>query len=54
MAIVQPNISIGYWQFTPGRYLNGNVATVQIYNRALSPQEITQNFNAIKGRYGIQ
>ena len=53
LGIVQPNISIGYWQFTPGRYLNGNVSQVSIYNRALSAAEIQQNFNALKGRYGI-
>jgi hypothetical protein len=54
MAIVQPNISIGYWQFTPGRYLNGNVATVQIYNRALTPTEVQQNYNAQKSRFNLQ
>jgi hypothetical protein len=31
----------------------GNVATTQIYNRALSATEISQNFNALRGRYGI-
>jgi hypothetical protein len=31
----------------------GNIPTVQIYNRALSAQEVTQNFNALRGRYGI-
>lgn len=54
MATVQPNISIGYWQFTPGRYLNGNVATVQIYNRALTPTEVQQNYNAQKSRFNLQ
>jgi hypothetical protein len=34
-------------------YLLGNIATTQIYNRALSATEITQNFNALRGRYGI-
>ncbi len=53
LATVQPNISIGYWQFTPGRYLNGNISQVSIYNRALSAAEIQQNFNATRGRYGI-
>ena len=28
-------------------------ASTQIYNRALSASEITQNFNALRGRYGI-
>jgi hypothetical protein len=53
MAIVQPNISIGHWQFIPGRYLNGNVSSVQIYNRALSAQEVQQNYNALKSRFGL-
>ena len=33
--------------------LSGNVTQVQLYNRALSAQEILQNYNATKGRYGI-
>jgi len=33
--------------------LNGNISQVQIYNRALSAQEIAQNFNATRDRYGI-
>jgi hypothetical protein len=34
-------------------YLQGDIATAQIYNRALSATEIQQNFNALRGRYGI-
>ena len=33
------------------RGINGNVYTCSIYNRALSQQEILQNYNATKGRY---
>lgn len=33
--------------------LNGNIDDIRIYNRALSPQEIINNFNATRGRYGI-
>jgi len=29
----------------------GNISQVQLYNRALSTQEILQNYNATKGRY---
>jgi len=32
-------------------YFNGNIATVQAYNRALSSDEITQNYNALKNRF---
>ncbi len=34
-------------------YLSGNIASTQIYNRALSTAEITQNYNATKGRFGL-
>lgn len=33
--------------------LQGNIGLVRVYNRALSAQEIRQNFNATRGRYGI-
>ena len=35
-----------------GRY-RGDIATAQIYNRALSAAEVAQNFNALRYRYGI-
>jgi hypothetical protein len=35
------------------RLSNGSVSNTQIYNRALSADEIQQNFNALRGRYGI-
>ena len=34
-------------------YFNGNIAQVSIYNRALTATEIQQNFNALRGRFGI-
>ena len=36
-----------------GFFLNSNIATMQLYNRILSPLEITQNYNATKTRYGL-
>lgn len=33
--------------------LNGNISTGLVYNRALSATEITQNYNATKGRYNL-
>jgi hypothetical protein len=33
--------------------INANVYSYQYYNRALSTAEISQNFNALRGRYGI-
>jgi hypothetical protein len=40
-------------RYTNNELLTGNVSQVQIYNRVLSQQEISQNFNATRGRYGI-
>jgi hypothetical protein len=34
-------------------YWDGNIATAQIYNRALSASEVLQNYNAIKSRFGL-
>ena len=34
-----------------GNYLNGSVGSVQIYNRALSAQEVKQSYNALKNRF---
>lgn len=31
----------------------GNIATISVYNRALTEDEVKQNFNALRGRYGI-
>jgi len=33
--------------------LNGKVYSLTIYNRALTAQEILQNYNATKTRYGL-
>lgn len=33
--------------------MNGNVGPVQVYNRTLSAGEIAQNYNALKGRFGL-
>ena len=36
-----------------GDYVNGNIGSLRVYNKALSDQEIKQNYNAIKKRYGV-
>lgn len=33
--------------------LNGNIASFKFYNRALSATEISQNYNTLRGRYGV-
>ena len=34
-------------------YFNGNISSLKIYDRILAPQEVQQNYNALKGKYGI-
>jgi len=52
-------MSIGvYGGYNPGGsgrgyYYNGNVAVCKVYNRELSATEVSQNFNALRGRFGI-
>ena len=38
---------------TASEYYQGSISNVVIYNRALPATEISQNFNAVRGRYGI-
>jgi hypothetical protein len=35
------------------RFMNGNIAVCKVYNRELSATEVSQNFNALRGRFGI-
>lgn len=45
---------VGAWIKDGTNYpMNGRLAQVQIYNRALTAAEILQNFNAYRTRYGI-
>ena len=34
-----------------GSGFNGDIGPIKMYNRALSAQEVTQNYNALKGRF---
>jgi hypothetical protein len=48
-----PTISIAYSIGTNGRFLTADIGAFSVYNRALSATEIAQNYNALKGRYGL-
>jgi len=36
-----------------GRYMHGLMPITKVYTRALTAAEVRQNFDAIRGRYGI-
>jgi len=46
------NLYIGA-EVISGRYYNGRISMVQIYNRALTATEILQNYDATKTRFGL-
>ena len=54
-GLIGPNqISLGRWSSHPNtEYSNCSIGIVMAYNRVLTAAEITQNFNAHRGRYGI-
>jgi hypothetical protein len=47
-----PNLGRGF-VLAGNRYFSGKISNTKIYNKALSASEISQNFNALRGRYGI-
>jgi len=44
---------IGRWRDTDQRSFVGDIYLIRGYNRELSAEEINQNFQALRGRYGI-
>jgi len=40
-------------RISPSEYFGGSIYFAQIYNRALTASEIQQNYNALKGRFGL-
>lgn len=36
-----------------GQYFSGKISSASVHNRVLTPSEIQQNFNALRGRFGI-
>lgn len=44
---------IGRQTNTASEFWNGKISHVSVYNKALTATEITQNFNAQRGRYGL-
>jgi len=50
---VGTNFNIGRRTGSSAYTLNGNIAHVSMYNRALTAAEVLQNFNHLKDRFGI-
>lgn len=44
---------IGSWNHSTAREFNGQIAVVKLYNKALTAAEVLQNYNTLKGRFGL-
>jgi hypothetical protein len=59
LSLSGSGVNLSLTQYNLGRrgdnlfYVNGRIPQSSIYNRALSPQEILQNFNATRSRFGV-
>jgi hypothetical protein len=53
LATVSTPLTIGSTSVTAQEPFAGNIASTQIYNRALSATEVLQNYNATKTRFGL-
>ena len=51
--VVNKTAWIGRSNFASNPYLSANIYAYKIYNRALSAAEIKQNFQSLRGRYGV-
>ena len=51
--LTNTNLFLMRSQHTTGQFLDGKISTFSIYNRALTASEIQQNYNALKGRFGL-
>jgi len=46
------NARIATWNHSSGREFNGKIGVVRLYNKDLSAEEVVQNFNVDKARFG--
>lgn len=50
-------VNTSFWimrsRHTSNQFTNGKIASFMVYNIALSANEVSQNYNAIKGRFGL-
>lgn len=50
---VYDGFALGAEDVNGGRNWSGEIASLNIYNRVLSATEVAQNYNALKGRFGL-
>ena len=59
LSLTGTGVDLALTQYNLGRrgdavwYARGNIAQASIYNRALTAEEVNQNFQALRGRFGV-
>jgi len=53
-AVTYQDLNVGAASDSGGDFsMRGNIASIKIYNRVLTPQEVSQNYNTLKRRFGL-
>jgi len=53
LSYTNRTINLGNFGSGTNQYWNGSISNVHAYNKTLSATEILQNYNALKGRFGL-
>lgn len=53
IGTVQSQVTVGSLRPNRGLGFDGHIGEFRMYDRVLSPEEVAQNFNAIRGEYGL-
>ena len=48
-----PILQLARYNANYNQFANVKIASVKVYNRALTPEEVSQNFNATRARFGV-
>ena len=53
-TVFNRSLGLAFWDITNPRYFfEGKIPSLKIYNKILSPEEVQQNYNATKSRFGL-
>jgi hypothetical protein len=47
------NVTVQVGEANANQFFGGNIAQASVYNKVLTHDEIQQNYNALKGRFGL-
>lgn len=53
IVIANPNVFLMRSQHSTAQFTPGDISAFSMYSTALTPEEVNQNFSALKGRFGL-